>query len=296
MMQKNKDLPSASVIISFYNNSRTVEKVIARVLSQDYKKKEIIIINDCSKDDTLEKIRKFSKNKSVKVMNTKESLGLTRSLNEAIKMSKGEIIVTLLGDCYPLEEFWLSELVKPFEDPEVIASTATVRYPKWLWETFDPITKEITKTWVGDFHSGLDQKGVAYRKSALFKAGLFDEVRLRNFGEDFDMTIKLRKIGKTFNGTKGIIIHDDPYDIKRVIRISASYGKSFGLLFRIYGFSLHQLKGGLLRALFPIWAIAKFIRDHRHTKYKLKVSLVLLKMNWTYLINFSKGFLKKSMN
>ncbi|MCP6719188.1 MAG: glycosyltransferase family 2 protein [Patescibacteria group bacterium] len=292
MVLKKKENLLASIVIPFYNDEKTVEKVVNSVLNQDYKNMEIILINDMSKDETLNKINKFSKNKFVKIINNEKNLGLVKSLNKGIKKSRGEIIVTLLGDCYPLNNFWLKELLKPFKDSRIVASTARVRYPSWLWERFDPLTREITKKWVGDFLSGLDQKGVAYRKDSLLKVGFFDESTFKNFGEDFDMTFKLKKIGKTFHGTKGIIIHEDHYDVKRVIKISESYGRAFGLLFRIYGFSLPQLKGGLLRAFFPFWAIGKFHRDHRNAKNKPTVFLISLKMNWVYTVNFLKGYLK----
>jgi glycosyltransferase involved in cell wall biosynthesis len=63
-MPKNNE-PLASVIIPVYNNSRTIEKVIDSVFKQDYKNKEVIVINDCSTDDTLDKIEKHGPEKSL---------------------------------------------------------------------------------------------------------------------------------------------------------------------------------------------------------------------------------------
>jgi glycosyltransferase involved in cell wall biosynthesis len=287
-MPKNNE-PLASIIIPVRNNGRTIEKVIDSVFKQDYKNKEVIIINDCSTDDTLDKIEKHKLRKKFKLIKTKENLGFVRSLNKGIKNSNGEIIATLLGDCWAESNDWLRLLIEPFKNKEIIASTPIVKYPKWLWDKFDPFTKKLTKGEVGLRLTNLNQKGVAYRRDVLFKVGLFDEKIFRNFGEDFDMIAKLNPLGKTYHGTKGIIIHDHPLDREEIIRKSRSYGKSYGVLFRVHGLKLWKLKGGLLRVLFPFWAIAKYFKSYRDTK-DFEIFNFLLRRNFIYSVNFIKGF------
>ena len=97
-MRKNNE-PFLSIIIPVHNNDRTIEKVIDSVFKQDYKNKEVIILNDCSTDDSLDKIEKHRFRKKFKLIKTKEKLGFVKTLNKGIKNSKGEIIVTLLADC-----------------------------------------------------------------------------------------------------------------------------------------------------------------------------------------------------
>lgn len=290
-MRKNNE-PLLSIIIPVHNNDRTIEKVIDSVFKQDYKNKEVIIINDCSTDDTLDKIEKHGLRKKFKLINNEKNLGLVKSLNKGIKSSKGVIIVTLLGDCWAESKDWLGLLIEPFEDKEVIASTPIVKYPKWLWDKFDPFTKELTKNEVGTRLTNLNQKGVAYRREVLFKVGLFDEKIFRNFGEDFDMIAKLKPLGKTYHGTKGIIIHDHPLDREELIRKTRSYGRAFGVLFRVHKLKLWKLKGGLLRILFPFWAIAKYFKFHMNAK-SFKILNFLLRKNFIYSVSFIKGFSTK---
>lgn len=292
-MRKNNE-PLLSIIIPVHNNDGTIEKVIDSVFKQDYKNKEVIIINDCSTDDTLDKIEKHLFRKKFKLINNEKNLGLVKSLNKGIKSSKGVIIVTLLGDCWAESKDWLGLLIEPFEDKEVIASTPIVKYPKWLWDKFDPFTKELTKNEVGTRLTNLNQKGVAYRREVLFKVGLFDEKIFRNFGEDFDMISKLKPLGKTYHGTKGIIIHDHPLDREEIIRKTRSYGKAFGVLFRVHGLKLWKLKGGLLRILFPFWAIAKYFKFHRNAK-SFKIFNFLLRKNFIYSVSFINGFNTKKI-
>ena len=50
-----------SIIIAVYNTEKYIEKCLKSVMNQTYKDIEIIVVNDCSKDKSLEKIQKLQK-------------------------------------------------------------------------------------------------------------------------------------------------------------------------------------------------------------------------------------------
>lgn len=83
--------PKISVIMSVFNHEKYLQKSIDSILSQSYKNFEFIIINDGSNKNT-KKILELNKlqDKRIKVINNKKRIGLTKSLNIAIKISKGE--------------------------------------------------------------------------------------------------------------------------------------------------------------------------------------------------------------
>ncbi len=86
--------PLVSVLISTYNNEKTILQAVESILMQDYENYEILIINDCSTDNTanlLEKIKE--KDERIFVFTNEKNLGLTASLNKLIDFSKGEIIL-----------------------------------------------------------------------------------------------------------------------------------------------------------------------------------------------------------
>lgn len=85
--------PKISVIMSVFNQEQYLQKSIDSILSQSYKKFEFIIINDGSNKNT-KKILELNKlqDKRIKVINNKKRIGLTKSLNIAIKKSEGEYI------------------------------------------------------------------------------------------------------------------------------------------------------------------------------------------------------------
>lgn len=89
-------VPKFSVIISAYNLENYIERSINSVLNQDFKDYELIVVNDCSTDNTLEKIMKYEN--KVKIINNKKNMGLGAVRNIGISKAKGEYILHLDGD------------------------------------------------------------------------------------------------------------------------------------------------------------------------------------------------------
>lgn len=89
-----------SVIMCCYNLEKIVNTAIKSVLNQTFKDFELILVNDCSTDNTLASLKKFEKisNGKIKIINNEKNLGLSASRNKAIAEAKGEYIVHLDGD------------------------------------------------------------------------------------------------------------------------------------------------------------------------------------------------------
>lgn len=88
-----------SVIIVAYNIEKYIEEAIKSVLNQSYDDYEIIIIDDCSEDNTQEVINKYSSNEKVRIYKTKKNTGTAGGpRNLGIKYAQGEYILFLDGD------------------------------------------------------------------------------------------------------------------------------------------------------------------------------------------------------
>lgn len=89
-----------SVIICAYNIEKYVSKAIESVLEQNFTDYELLLVNDGSKDNTLNILRDYeSKNSDkIRVIDNGINLGLGKSRNIAIAQAKGEYIVHLDGD------------------------------------------------------------------------------------------------------------------------------------------------------------------------------------------------------
>lgn len=85
--------PEISVIMSFYNARRHLEKSVLSILNQTYRNFEFIIINDRSDDESLEIIKKYQRgDQRIKLINNDKNIGLTKSLNKGISLAKGKYI------------------------------------------------------------------------------------------------------------------------------------------------------------------------------------------------------------
>ncbi len=87
-----------SVIIPVFNESGNIDKLLNEI--HNHLKKfeyEIIIVDDCSNDDTIKEIKNFKK-KNINLLVNKINMGQSFSLNKGILSSRFNIIVTLDGD------------------------------------------------------------------------------------------------------------------------------------------------------------------------------------------------------
>ena len=86
-----KTKPLISILLSVYNGEKYLDECLKSIIKQTYKNWELILINDGSNDETDHIIQKFLKDTRIKYFK-QNNIGLTKSLNKAIKLSSGEFI------------------------------------------------------------------------------------------------------------------------------------------------------------------------------------------------------------
>ena len=108
--------PFISVIIPNYNHARYLDQRIQSVLGQTYQNFEVIILDDCSTDNSLEVIEKYRSNPHVSdvIVNEKNSGNTFLQWDKGIKTAKGDWIWIAESDDY-CEPNLLEELVKAAE-------------------------------------------------------------------------------------------------------------------------------------------------------------------------------------
>jgi glycosyltransferase involved in cell wall biosynthesis len=88
-----------SVIIPNYNNELTIKKTIDSILNNNYKNFEIIIIDDCSTDKSVEIIRNnYGNNSKIKLYINNKNHGTFYGRNKGILLSNGYYIANVDGD------------------------------------------------------------------------------------------------------------------------------------------------------------------------------------------------------
>lgn len=93
--------PKASVIIPSYNSANYIKVAIESVIGQTFKDWELIIVDDCSSDDTIKIVKEFlKKDKRVKLSTSNKNIGPHKNMNRGLDLCKGEYIVKLDADDY----------------------------------------------------------------------------------------------------------------------------------------------------------------------------------------------------
>jgi len=110
-------MKKCSIIIRTKNEERWITSCLTAVFGQSYNNFEVIVVDNCSSDQTLEKVKKFPVTKVVHI----EKYLPGASLNKGIEASTGEYIVCLSGHCIPVNDSWLENLVKAIEEDELYA-------------------------------------------------------------------------------------------------------------------------------------------------------------------------------
>lgn len=87
-----------TVVLPVYNGEKYLNDAIESILNQTYRNFEFIIINDGSKDNSLEKIKYYEKLDNRIISITRENKGLIATLNEGINKAKGKYIARMDQD------------------------------------------------------------------------------------------------------------------------------------------------------------------------------------------------------
>lgn len=94
---KVSDSPKISILCPSFNHERYVKCFIESVLNQTEQDFELIIVDDCSKDRTVEEIENFS-DPRIKLIKHEYNKGINVSLNDAFRASKGQYCVFIASD------------------------------------------------------------------------------------------------------------------------------------------------------------------------------------------------------
>lgn len=116
-----------SVIIPLYNKENCVKETLFSVLSQSYRNFEIVVINDGSKDKSVEVVNSI-KDERIRLVN-KENEGVSKTRNRGIQEARGEWILFLDADDIMVEGCLqsLMELGEQFPEANVLSGNFITR-------------------------------------------------------------------------------------------------------------------------------------------------------------------------
>jgi len=119
--------PKISLIIPAHNEEKIIVRSIESAIEANYANKEIIVVDDGSKNGTYQLAYPYAKRGLIKLLHRDVASGSKAgALNYGLLFASGDIIVTFDADTL-IERNSLKELVKPLADPNISAVSGNVR-------------------------------------------------------------------------------------------------------------------------------------------------------------------------
>ena len=111
------ELPLISVIVPNYNHEKYLEQRLESIFNQTYSNFEVILMDDCSTDNSLLVLNKYKNHEkvTVSIFNENNTGNTFKQWAKGIQMAKGELIWIAETDDY-CDAYFLEKLVQPFKN------------------------------------------------------------------------------------------------------------------------------------------------------------------------------------
>jgi glycosyltransferase involved in cell wall biosynthesis len=182
--RKKKDLPTelepVSVIICARNEDDNIVSFLPQVLSQDYPVFQVVVVNDCSTDNTADILEEFArKDPRVKIVTIKPdeyySHGKKFALMVGIKGADYSALLLTDADCRPSSNQWLKNMAVHFSGaPEIILGYGAHERTKGFlnklirFDVFFIALQYLSYSLAGNTYMGVG-RNLAYRKELFFR-------------------------------------------------------------------------------------------------------------------------------
>lgn len=189
------NLPPVSVVICARNEQQNLELFLPLVLEQNYRDFEVIVVDDCSVDDTDMLLKRFTQKYSnlrytaIKP-DDKFSHGKKLALTIGIKAAKNDWVLLTDADCKPASENWIATMASNFNESNQIV----LGYGGYLpgrgllnkiirFDTLFIALQYLSFALMGKPYMGVG-RNLAYRKDLFFKTKGFASHSHLDSGDD----------------------------------------------------------------------------------------------------------------
>ncbi len=193
--EKQKYIPSVSVVMCVKDDAYNLEKKLPIILEQEYPNFEVVVVNDASKDETeyvLRVLQEIYPNLNVVNLynNVNGFLGKKYPISLGIKSAKNEIILLTESDTMPLNYNWITTMVKGFKQKKdiVLGFTNFEQKPTFLntlmhYENLTSAMNYLGNAMLNNPFMG-QGRNMAYKREFFFETGGFISQYNISVGED----------------------------------------------------------------------------------------------------------------
>ena len=244
--------PSVAVLIPAYNEDKVIERTVRSVLDSDYPNLRAIVIDDGSRDRTLEVTRQAFGAEIVDgrvTVLTKPNSGKAAALNFALQHVTEELFIGIDADTV-IAPNAISYLVSHFKDPKVAAMAGNAkvgnRMNLWTrWQALEYITSQnFERRALNTLNAVSVVQGAigAWRTAAVRATGGYHHDTV---AEDADLTMALLEAGYLVNyEDRALAYTEAPTTAKELMR--QRFRWSFGIMQAVWKHKAAMRKGGAL--------------------------------------------------
>lgn len=185
-----------SVVIPTFNREKLIERAVESVLNQSYNDIEIIVVDDCSTDNTHLIMEKYKNNKKVKYIKLKTNSGACRARNEGIRNASGDIIAFLDSD----DEWHKDKLMKQYaffkkKNAEIVVCNYLYEKEKKCEKAIKHQQDVITYNQLL-YENCITTGAILVKKDLIEKVGGFDEKMPRY--QDWELVLRIAKESRIY--------------------------------------------------------------------------------------------------
>lgn len=205
---EQKKTPLVSVVLTVYNRPEKVCKTIESILNQTFKDFELLIIDNASTDDTVERIKKFD-DPRIRLIVNERNMGQTYSLNRGLDEAKGKYIARIDSDDIMLPKRLQKQVSFMEKHDDYVLCGAWVRFisdQDELSDTLKLCSTDKGLRFMQTFACGMSHPAAMFRRSTLEEHGIRYNKEV-SIAEDYEMWFKLLEHGKGLNIPKVLIYY-----------------------------------------------------------------------------------------
>ncbi len=256
-----------SIIVPTYTRASDIQKAVESLLGIDYPNYEIIVVDDASKDNTVEILKKFGN--KIRLIERKKNGGPAAARNDGIHAAKGEFIAFTDSDC-TVSRNWIKTLVKflgSLQD-DVAGVCGTIYPPKnanflmkliYFMPQMDGNTTAAERKNKPFQVNNISCNNALWRAGTIKKMGSFDESFFKNFRavpEDSELCYRTLRSGYKFYMYPGAeTYHHFRPTLREFLKQSYRAGRGGGVVFlkhkNWFGWQTPLIFGFLPAILYP---------------------------------------------